>query len=161
MPNPADLNEDEKTWETVFRTAAALERTRQLELSRVGIRLPQAAILHFLGTSREPLTPVKLSRLIHKKRHTITALVHRMEAQGLVSTEKDMARKNWLRVSLTKKGKAAFRRQLSERTAMNITACLSRQEVATLNRIMRKLYLATDEMRREMEPSPYDHLLRL
>lgn len=159
MPNSTDLNEDEKTWERLFRTAAALHRTRELELARVGITLPQAAVLYFLATSPEPLTPMKLSRLIHKRPHTISALVHRMEAQGLVTTNKDMTRKNWLRVSLTKKGKAAFQSQLSERTAMNITARLSRREVAALNTILRKLYLAALELRRQAEPSPYDQLL--
>jgi DNA-binding MarR family transcriptional regulator len=158
MANSVHLNEDEKTWERIFITAAALERTRELELARVGISLPQAAVLYFLKTSSEPLTPMKLSRLIHKQPHTMSALVHRMETQGLVSTKKDMARKNWVRVSLTKKGEAAFQRQLTERTAMNVTARLSRREVAALNIILRKLYDAALELRRRTQPTPQDEL---
>jgi len=53
------------------------------------------------------MTPMKLARMMHKQPHTISALVHRMEAQGLVVTKKDLERKNWLRLSLTRKGEAA------------------------------------------------------
>jgi len=159
MANPVQLNEDEKTWERIFITSAALQRARELELVSTGITLPQAAVLYFLKTSSEPLTPMKLSRLIHKEPHTISALVHRMEAQGLVSTKRDMARKNWVRVSLTKKGNAALTRQLSQRTAMNITTRLSREEVATLNTILRKLHEAAVELIRQMRRSPYDEPL--
>jgi len=34
--------------------------------------------------SPEPITPMKLSKLLHREPHTISALLTRMEAQGLV-----------------------------------------------------------------------------
>ena len=159
MADSVKLNEDEKTWERIFVTVAALHRARELELAEAQITLPQAAVLYFLKTSPEPLTPMKLSRLIHKEPHTMSALLVRMERQGLIKRTRDMERKNWVRVSLTKKGEAAFERQLSQRTAMNITARLSREEVATLNRVLRKLHDGAVEIIRQMRRSPYDEPL--
>jgi DNA-binding MarR family transcriptional regulator len=152
-------NEDEKTWERMFRTSGALYRLREMELDRVGLSLSQAAVLYFLKTSPEPLTPMKISRLIHRLPHTTSVLLIRMESRGLISRNRDMHRKNLVRVSLTKKGEAAVQRQLSERTAMNITACLSREEVAMLNTVLRQIHDAAVELMRQMKPSPYDDAL--
>jgi DNA-binding MarR family transcriptional regulator len=159
MAEPVQLNEDEKTWERIFITFAALQRVREVELARVGVSISQAAVLYFLKTSPEPLTPMKLSRLIHRQPHTISALLVRMEAQGLVKRTRDLKRKNWVRVTLTKKGEEAFKRQLSERTAMNITARLSRREVAMLNTVLRKLHDGGTELLRQIQRSPYDEPL--
>jgi DNA-binding MarR family transcriptional regulator len=159
MDDSVRLNEDEKTWERIFITSAALQRARELELAPVDISLPQAAVLYFLKTSSEPLTPMKLSRLIHKEPHTMSALLVRMERQGLVKRTRDLKRKNWVRVSLTKKGEAALEAQLGRRTAMNITARLSRKEVATLNTVLRKLHDGALELIRQMKRSPYDEPL--
>jgi DNA-binding MarR family transcriptional regulator len=83
-----------------------------------------------------------------------------MESRGLIRKTKDMHKKNWARISLTKDGEAAFQRQLSQRRAMNVTACLTREEVALFNTILGKVHDAAVEMIRDMRPSPkYDPLL--
>jgi DNA-binding MarR family transcriptional regulator len=154
MAAPPLLNEDEKTWERMFRTSGALYRLREIELDRVGLSLSQAAVLYFLSTSAEPLTPMKIARLTQRQPNMTAALLRRMESRGLVKRTKNLQPKNWTRVSLTKKGQAAFQRQLSERRAMNITACLSRQEVAILNTVLSKMHDTAIEMIRDIKPSP-------
>ena len=105
MTDSRYLTDDEKTWENLYSTFYTLQRAREIELAKVGLSIPQAGILHFLSTSNEALTPMKLSRLMGRQPHTIGALVVRMEAQGLVQTAHDLKRKNWVRVSLTNKGR--------------------------------------------------------
>jgi DNA-binding MarR family transcriptional regulator len=78
-----------------------------------------------------------------------------MEAQGLVKKERNLERGNWVRVSLTKKGKEAYERQLVARRVRNITECLSKQELDALNKINRKMRAKGVELLREMLPSPY------
>lgn len=149
------MNENEKTWVRLFKAYTVLERAREMELSRVGLTLPQAAVLYFLGTARETLTPAKLARLTYKEPHTISGLLNRMEDQGLIKKTKDLKRKNLVRVSLTKKGEELFKRQLGERVVINITSCLSKKELDTLNELTDKLFERTIEMLREMQPYPY------
>jgi len=84
MPESRHLNEDEKTFIKLARANMMLQRAIDLEISRVGLTIPQAGVLYFLHITKEPLTPMKLSRLLHRQPHTVSALLTRMEAQGLV-----------------------------------------------------------------------------
>jgi MarR family multiple antibiotic resistance transcriptional regulator len=154
MPDSRHFNEDEKAFINLARTNMMLQRAIDLELSRVGLTIPQAGVLYFLKTTKEPLTPMKLSRRLNRQPHTVSALVTRMEAQGLVKATKDLERKNWVRLSLTKKGQEAFKRQLGERIAFNATSCLSKKERDTLNEICKKLTARAGEVIRQMQTRP-------
>jgi len=79
----------------------------------------------------------------------------RMEAQGLVKKERNLERGNWVRVTLTKKGKEACERQVGARRVRNVTECLSKQELDALNKMNRKLRAKGIEILRDMLPSPY------
>ena len=155
MKDAAQMNENEKTWERLVVTYTILERARELELGQAGLSLPQAAVIYFLKTVEGPLTPSKLSRLIYKEPHTLSGLLSRMEAQGLVKKTKDLKGKNLVRVSLTKKGEESFKRQVNVRTVRNVTSCLSSKELASLNGLLDKLYAKGIELLREMQPYPY------
>jgi DNA-binding MarR family transcriptional regulator len=159
LTDSIELSEHERAWENLAVTYMTLQRAREMELGRVGLTIPQAGVLYFLKTSKEPLTPMKLARRMNRQPHTVGALVTRMEAQGLVKTTKDLQRKNWVRVSLTKKGEEAFKRLVSERTARNATSCLSKKEIDTLNAICKKLRARGAELIRQMQPNPYDEPL--
>lgn len=159
MTNSRQLTHDEKTWENLYSTFYTLQRARELELAKVGLTIAQAGILHFLSTSKEPLTPMKLCRLMGRQPHTISALIVRMEAQGLVNTTHDLNRKNWVRVSLTTKGQQAHKRQMAQRNARNATSCLSDIERDQLNATCKKLRARGIELIREMQPTPYSDLI--
>jgi DNA-binding MarR family transcriptional regulator len=145
MDDSVELNENEKTWMELSVTSSVLRKAWEMELARVDLTAPQTMVLYFLHVSREP--------------HTVSALVNRMEAQGLVDRTHDLKRRNWVRVSLTKKGAEAYKRQLNERKVRNITECLSKSELHTLNAMNRKLRARTIDLIREMQPDPYDMLV--
>jgi len=155
MRDHIELNEHERAWENLTVTYRTLQRARELELGQMGLTIPQAGVLHFLATSKEPLTPMKLSRQMNRQPHTVSALLTRMEDQGLVNTTKDLQRKNWVRVSLTKKGEEAFKRQLGARTSLNAISCLSENEIDTLHTTCKKLRVKGIELIRQMQRGPY------
>jgi MarR family 2-MHQ and catechol resistance regulon transcriptional repressor len=136
MDASLELNENEKAWQELAITSSILRRAWEMELAQVGLTAPQTMLLGFLHVSTKPLTPMGLSRLLGREPHTVSALVTRMEADGLVRRSHDLQRKNWVRVSLTKKGK--------DLDALNAT-----------NRILRARAI---ELIREMQPDPYDVL---
>lgn len=150
-----EMNEHEIAWAEMSVTSTILRRAWEMELAQVGLTVPQTLVLTIVQGSPEPITPMKLSRLMHREPHTISALLTRMEAQGLVKKERNLERGNWVRVSLTKKGKEAYERQLVARRVRNITECLSKQELDALNKINRKMRAKGVELLREMLPSPY------
>ena len=154
-----DMNEHEIAWAEMSVTSTILRRAWEMELARVGLTVPQTLVLIIVQSSPEPITPMKLSRLMHREPHTISALLTRMEAQGLVKKERNLERGNWVRVSLTKNGKEAYQRQAVARKVRNITTCLSKQELGALNKMNKKLRARGVELLREMLPSPYNEPL--
>jgi DNA-binding MarR family transcriptional regulator len=154
-----EMNEHEIAWAEMSVTSTILRRAWEMELARVGLTVPQTLVLIIVQSSTEPITPMKLSKLMHREPHTISALLTRMEAQGLVKKERNLERGNWVRVSLTKKGKEAYQRQVAARKVRNITECLSKQELDALNKMNRKLRARGAELLREMLPSPYSEPL--
>lgn len=154
-----ELNENEMAWWEMSVTSLILQRAWGMELGQAGLTVPQALVLTMVASSAEPMTPMKLSKLLHREPHTISALLSRMEIQGLVKKERNLQRGNWVRVTLTKKGKEAFERQVEARKVRNITECLSKQELESLKKMNRKLRARGIELLREMMPSPYSEPL--
>jgi DNA-binding MarR family transcriptional regulator len=154
-----DMNENEIAWWEMSVTSLILQRAWGMELGQIGLTLPQALVLVMVAGSSEPITPMKLSKLLHREPHTISALLSRMEVQGLVKKERNLQRGNWVRVTLTKKGKDAYERQVKARRVRNVTECLSKQELDTLNIMNRKLRAKGIEMLRDMLPSPFGESL--
>ncbi|MBN2098217.1 MAG: MarR family transcriptional regulator [Dehalococcoidia bacterium] len=159
MAEPIRLNENQKAWLRLETFVAIMERARNLELARIGLNIPQASVLYCLKVSKEPMTPMRLARMMHKQPHTVSALVHRMETQGLVSTKKDMKRKNWLRVSLTKKGEEAVKQWAAASEVPDVMSCLSKKESEALYMITKKLHNKSLEAIRKMQPDPYSEPL--
>ena len=150
-----DMNENEIAWAEMSVTSTILRRAWEMELAQIGLTVPQALVVTAVGGSAEPITPMKLSKLLHREPHTISALLTRMEAQGLVKKERNLERGNWVRVTLTRKGKQAYERQIEARKVRNITGCLSKGELGALNKMNRKLRARGIELLRQMLPSPY------
>lgn len=155
MTESVKITENHTAWLRLETMMAVMERARNLELARIGTNIPQASVLFCLKSSKEPMTPMRLARMMHKQPHTVSALVHRMEAQGLVSTKKDMKRKNWLRVSLTRQGEEVLKQWAKSTLVPDALNCLSKKESETLYAITKKLHNRGVELLRQMQPDPY------
>ena len=155
MAASIELTENQKALMRLMTVFYVIERAHDLELQKVGLSLPQASVLYLLKTAKEPLTPMKLARMMHKQPHTVSALVHRMEAQGLVSTKRDMKRKNWLRVSLTKKGEEAVERWSGTNIVADTFSCLSKKESEALYKTTQRLHVEGLKVLRQLQPDPY------
>jgi len=149
------LDENEKAWVQLFRTFRALERAGEVELERFGLSVIEAAVLHALKTADEPVIPAKLSRWLYREPHTMSGLLNRMEAKGLVKKSKDMEKKNLVRVILTKKGDQAFQKQWEARIVPKITSSLSKKELDSLKKSLNKLESKALGIIRDLQPLPY------
>jgi len=159
MAESIKLTENQKNYLRIQGVIAVVDRARDLELARIGLNIPQAQVLYCLNEAKvrnEPMTPMRLSRVLQKQPHTVSALVHRMEAQGLVTTKKDMKRKNWLRVSLTRKGEEALKLWANATEVPDILSCLSKRETETMYTASRKVHAKGMELLRKMQSNPFD-----
>jgi DNA-binding MarR family transcriptional regulator len=155
MGESIELTENQKALLRLQTMTAVLERARSLELATIGLNMPQALVLYHLKVSKEPMTPMRLARMMHKQPHTVSALVHRMEKQGLLTTKRDMKRKNWVRVSLTKKGEKAIEGWVTATAVPDIMDSLSKKEADALNKATQKLHSRGLELLRKMQRDPY------
>jgi DNA-binding MarR family transcriptional regulator len=156
MKDGLELSRHEKMWVKLFATATVVERARELELAQIGVSTIQAGVLYLLKSTIEPVTPSQLARTLYREPHSMSALLKRMEKQGLIKRTKDLDQKNLVRISLTKKGEETFNRQWDAKVTTNITSCLSKKELDTLETCLEKLRARAIEIVREMQPSPYD-----
>jgi DNA-binding MarR family transcriptional regulator len=116
-----------------------MQRAVDAELRPIGITMAEAAILYFIRISSDPVTPAKLSRWLAKESHTVSAILFRMEKQGLVRKTKDLPRKNIVRVTLTEKGAEATAQASKTKVMNNILSCLSPVEHDTLVECVERL----------------------
>jgi len=160
MSKSVEFTESQMTWIQLEILSAILHRAGDLELAKIGLNLPQAMVLYCVNASPEPMTPMKLARLMHKQPHTISALVHRMEAKGLLKTRHDLKRKNWLRISLTGKGEEALQRWPTVTVVPDtLTSSLSKRELETLRATTKKLHAVGLKLIREMQLDPHSEPL--
>ena len=150
------FNENELLWGQLIMTNTLLQRARELELAGADISLVQAMVLYALKISPEPLTPGKLAKMLYREPHSMSALISRMEKQGLVETKHDLVPKNLVRVFLTARGEEAFQRQRTANAVINLTSRLTKEERDSLSSCAGKLRLWSIELIRQMTPGPYD-----
>jgi len=156
MKQVLELSRHEKMWVKLFATATVVQRARELELAKVGITPIQAGVLMILKTATKPVTPTQLARILYREPHSMSALLQRMEKQGLIDRSKDLEQKNLVRISITKKGEETFKRQWSHKVTTSITSCLAEREVDVLEKSLDKLRVRAVEIVREMQPTLYD-----
>src|SRR5512136_1320695 len=66
MVKSIELTENQKAWNRLVTIMVIWERARNLELAKIGLNLVQAEVLYCLKTSDEPVTPMRLARMMHK-----------------------------------------------------------------------------------------------
>ncbi len=93
----------------LFRIAHSLGmEMRNRELKELGITRCQATLFFAMRSAGDKATIAELARWTGQRPHGLSALVSRLEAQGLVKRVRDLDRKNLVRVQLTEKGKSAY-----------------------------------------------------
>ncbi|MBM4444331.1 MAG: MarR family transcriptional regulator [Chloroflexi bacterium] len=156
MKQALELSRNERMWVRLFATATVVQRARELELAKVGITPIQAGVLMILKTATRPVTPTQLARTLYREPHSMSALLQRMEKQGLIERTKDLEQRNLVRISITRKGEQTFKRQWAAKVTTSITSCLSDEEMEVLGTSLEKLRARAVEIIREMQPTPYD-----
>ncbi|MCA1973051.1 MAG: MarR family transcriptional regulator [Caenispirillum sp.] len=106
-----------------------------------GTTLPRFDVMAALHRRREPITMSDLSRMLLVSNGNATAVVDRLEQDGLVRREKSAADRRTVTVGLTDAGRAQFE-QLAidhEREVDALFADLTPAEIDTLETILKRL----------------------
>jgi len=82
------LPSDYMLWSQVDGTRFAISRLRELELSRYGLTVEQASMLHILTHSPVPLTARYLEDHSLRQHHSVSTLLRRMTRRGILERVK-------------------------------------------------------------------------
>ena len=115
-------------------------------------KIKQAMALLIIQAIDEPVTAADVSRWSFRETHTVTDILSRMEKQGLIRRDKNLHRKNLVRISLTAKGEEVYNKSLKRESIKRIMSVLSEEERLKLSLYLEKLWnKALHELRMEQK----------
>jgi DNA-binding MarR family transcriptional regulator len=128
-----------KLWTTLVNTKDAISKLRQRELKQYHISAEQTGVLSILRRVPGGLTPAEISRRLLRDPSSVTVILNRMVAKGLISKSKDKKKKNLIRVTLTKKGDDLYSRILKRMCIYGLFAVLSDEQCQQLQACLNTL----------------------
>jgi len=147
MPNKKRGNtgvspeEEYEIWGLIAELFKALSEARARELRPYGLSPMQVALIYVVKrltrSTGEPPTASELSRWLVRRPPTVSAMLDRMERDGLLFRQRDEGASRETRVVLTEKGNQAFRQQArATRMIPRILECLSQEERGQLKAML-------------------------
>jgi DNA-binding MarR family transcriptional regulator/transposase len=102
------VNPNYKLWQLFCYTYRVIDSISRAAFRKYGLTPSTVAVLSVLYQTGENLKPTDFAVIFKRKPNTITAILNRLERQGLLQKIKDTYRQNAKRVFLTEKGKSVF-----------------------------------------------------
>jgi DNA-binding MarR family transcriptional regulator len=139
MKESLSANEALRLWVLLGQTRDLIRNAIRKELEQNNVTSRQAGVLMVLQANTERLTPAEISRQLFREPHTISAVLKRMEKQGWLTRQKDLNKKNMIRVALTEEGRKLYFKTSNRKAINKIFFCLSEEEVTQLSSCLGKL----------------------
>jgi DNA-binding MarR family transcriptional regulator len=127
-----------KMWVLIAQTKDAISRARHLEYARYGISTERRAILFIILSNGGRATPVEITRFLFRELHSVTEMLKRMEADGLVSRSKGSG-KSKVEIAVTEKGLEIFNQSFCNEADGRIFSVLDEEERQALSSCLHKL----------------------
>ncbi|MDP2730937.1 MAG: MarR family winged helix-turn-helix transcriptional regulator [Dehalococcoidales bacterium] len=124
-----------------MRTADMFTRYMELHQRKMGHSSTRFGLLMALLNHGGEMTPTALSKLLFRTQHSVTSLVHTLQYKGFVETVVNPADGRSRLIRLTEKGRVGISScvpRLAD-VARTAFACLSQDDLANLNAIMRRM----------------------
>ncbi len=135
------LSLDEQLCFALYGASIAMTRVYKPMLDRIGITYPQYLVLHALW-DEDGRTIGRIAERLSLESSTITPLVKRLEAGGLVRRTRDAKDERQVRVALTEAGQALRSEGMCLAEAVFAKTGLGAEEVRALTRQVQRLQRA-------------------
>lgn len=130
---------DHKLWRLIAQTKDAIFKARMKELYQYNVSSWEAGITYRIHVLADKAIPAEISRWLLREPHTVSAVLSRMQREGIVTKVKDMNRKNMIRVVLTDKGHELLKRASKRESIHRVLSVLSQDERRQLQSLLYKL----------------------
>jgi MarR family transcriptional regulator for hemolysin len=123
----------------VFFTHHALSKAKQSQLIDIGITYVEFQLLWAVEGLGKAATPAEISRVLMRKPPTMSALLNRMEKNGLVKRKNNPKNKKLKMVVMTPKGKKSLKLARQDDIIHNIMNSMTKKELDQLSSLLGKL----------------------
>jgi DNA-binding MarR family transcriptional regulator len=114
-------------WIMIAQAKDAILKARQREYAQFNINNERRAVLWCIQNNGGQATPVEISYQLFLELHSVTAMLNRMEKEGLIKKCKSNTRSRSI-IELTPKGLEIFNQSLHNETDKKIFSILSKKE---------------------------------
>ena len=123
-------------WVTLIHVKDTISKLRLNESRPFHVSPEQTGVLSVLWNSPGPPTPAEISRSIIRDPSSVSIILNRMAAKGLIIKNRDTRNRNRIRVSLTDKGRYLYS-EIRERIGVpRILSSLSDEECRQFQRYL-------------------------
>jgi DNA-binding MarR family transcriptional regulator len=135
------IDEIIEMWVLLTQAGEATCKARQQELNQYGISSIQANLLHTIKYLGEEATPVNLSKKLIREHNSITTILQRMEAKGLIKRKKNKKTegRSRIKIVLTEKGEKITEMSTKRESIYDIFSCISEEERPKLMAYLRTI----------------------
>jgi DNA-binding MarR family transcriptional regulator len=134
----------------IFFTHHALSKAKQSQLLDIGITYVEFQLLWAVEGLGKAATPAEISRVLMRQPPTMSALLNRMEKNGLVKRKNDPKNKKLKRVVMTPKGKKSLKLARQNDIMHTIMNSMTQQELNQLSSLLDKLKSTADSITKEI-----------
>ncbi|MBE9638415.1 MarR family transcriptional regulator [Salipiger pacificus] len=115
---------------SLYSAVHAMSQAYRPHLEKLGLTYPQYLVMSALWSAEAPPTVGLLSRQLQLESSTLTPLLKRLEAMGLLTRRRDAEDERQVRITLTEDGQ-----QMRDRTA-HIAGCIAAQSGMSVEELL-------------------------
>ena len=146
------------TWVRLRQAAEAAMRAMEIELGKRQTTLAQTDVLLILSMSKVPLSPGEISSYVFREKHSVSALLSRMQRAGYVRKVRSKKDQRVVKIQIQPKGKELLERALPVILGYArdiLVARFSDKEIKQFDKYLKGLRdLALRELGTEARPVP-------
>jgi len=131
---------DYRVWMELRLARDAVHKARERELKGLAdISVIEAGVLFYVQVLGIKANLSEIGRWLFRDRHSMSALITRMEKKGLLKKSSKLTRGNMVSIELTEKGTQAFDEARKIGVIRRIISSLSKKEREQLSKCLRKM----------------------
>lgn len=126
---------------SIGRTGDVLNRYLEIELAKQGSSPIRFGVMNALFVHGGTMTPTAISKWTFRAKHTISSMLHVLEAMGFIQREPNVNDGRSVNIVVTKKGKKATEKMIpiSEEINHKVLSCFDDEQIETLMNLLRQL----------------------
>ena len=143
MKTRSSCSKEFAAWVLLRQACDAICIARDAELRNYGISTIEAGCLLIIKEKENMVTPAEIARYLFRRPHSVSGLINRMERKGLVTKNKDLPKKNQIRMSITEKGEKAYSQSTKRKSIARIFSTLNGEEIKQFTLYLKRLRAET------------------